>query len=162
MTKGSEALDENELEARRAEFLEELQPYTKKLGVTGVRANIVSAELCYQKGDYSTAITYWDAAANKDKKAYSAPIANYNKGVCYEQVGDLDNAALCYKTAAEFEDFILVNHAKFSYGRVLETQGKYAEAVSVYTELNDASPDDNWAQLAKTRIIALTVDNKIQ
>ena len=162
MTQGSDQLDDVELESKRVEFIEKLTPYAAKGGIVGVRANLICAELSFQKKDYANAITYWNNAETKGKKLYTAPIASFNKGVCYEQLGNLDEAANAYKVAADFEDYVMKNHAKFSYGRVLETQGKYADAAAAYTELNDNSPDDRWAQLAKTRLIALSVENKIQ
>ena len=162
MTNGSDQLEDAELEAKRAEFIEKLSPYAAKGGIVGVRANLICAELSYQKKDYENAITYWSAAETKGKKIYTAPIASYNKGVCYEQLGKLEDAELAYKAASENEEYIMKNHAKFSYGRVLETEGKYSEAAAVYTDLNDKFPDDRWAQLAKTRLIALSIENKIQ
>lgn len=159
---GSSSLESDELTARRNDALESLKVYTKKSGIVGVRANMLAAEIAYQLEDFDAAIDYWKATVAKDKKAYTAPLANYNLGACYEEINKLDEAANAYKAAAESKDFILMNHAKFSYGRVLETQGKYADAAVVYTDLNDKSPSDTWAQLAKTRLISLKVEGKIE
>ena len=158
----SSSLEEAELTARRDSTLEKVEKYTKKGGVAGVRANMLAAELAYQKKDYEAALAYWDAAAAKVKKSYTAPLANYNKAVCYEQLGKLDDAAAAYKAAVDVEDFVLRTHAMFSYGRILETKGQYAEAVKVYQELNDKNPSDTWANLAKTRIIDLKVEGKAE
>ena len=158
----SASLEEAELTARRDSILEKVADYTKKGGVAGVRANMLAAELAYQKEDYEASAAYWDAAASKGKKAYTAPLANYNKAVCYEQLGKLDDAAAAYKAAVDVEDFVLRTHAMFSYGRILETKGEYAEAVKIYQELNDKNPNDSWANLAKTRIIDLKVEGKAE
>lgn len=158
----SSSLEEAELTARRDSILEKIEGYTKKGGVAGVRANMLAAELAYQKEDYEASAAYWDAVATKDKKAYTAPLANYNKAVCYEQLGKLDDAVAAYKAAVDVEDFVLRTHAMFSYGRLLETKGQYAEAVKVYQELNDKNPNDSWANLAKTRIIDLKVEGKAE
>ena len=162
LTNGSAELDETALNARRDEVLAKLLPYTKKGSVSGVRANMLAAEIAYQKADYTAALGYWDAAASKDKKAYTAPLANYNKAVCYEQLNQLDEAAAAYKAAADVEDFMLRTHAKFSYGRVLETKGDFAGAAAAYQELNDSKPGDTWANLAKTRLIDLKVQGKAE
>ena len=53
-------------------------------------------------------------------------------------------------------------HAMFSYARVMETKGDYTEASAVYTELNDKYSDSEWANLAKSRLIALKNNGKIQ
>jgi len=162
LTNESVSLEADELNARRETAMTALAKYTKKGGVAGVRANMLAAEIANQKADYDAAISYWNAAAAKDKKAYTAPIANYNVASCYEQLGNLDEAAANYKKAADAKDFVLVTHAKFSYARVLETQGKYAEAVAAYTELNDSYPNDTWAKIAKTRIITLKSEGKAE
>ena len=74
----------------------------------------------------------------------------------------LEDAAANYKLAADSKSFALVPHAKFSYARVIEASGNKAEAITAYTELYDAYPNDNWGKLAKTRLIALKAQNKAE
>lgn len=162
LTNASAALETTELDARRATAFEKLVPYTKKSGVAGVRANMLCAELAYQQEKYDDAAEYWKAVAAKSKKAYTGPIANYNLGVCYEQLGKTDDAAAAYKKAADAEDFVLRSHASYSYGRILEGKGDFKGAVEVYTALNDRSPEDAWANLAKSRILILQVEGKAE
>ena len=158
----SMAADAAELDTRRTTGIEELQSLVGKSGIVGARANMLAAELSYQLEKYDEAASYWEVCAKKAKKTYISPIAYYNLGVCYEQLGKLDEATNSYKIAAENEDFVLNTHAQFSYGRTLETQGKYADAVAVYTELNDKNPDDSWANLGKTRILTLQAEGKAE
>jgi len=155
LTNGSAALEEAEVKARCETALEKVKPYTTKGGIAGARANMLAAEASYNLKNYADAADYWKAVASKAKKTYLEPIAQFNIGACNEELNNLDAAAEGYKAASENKEFVQKAHAKFSYGRVLETQGKYAEAVAVYKELNDSIPDDTWANLAKTRIIAL-------
>ena len=162
LTDGSGSLEDDELASRRDEVLEKLIPYTKKGGVAGVRANMLAAEIEYQKKNYETALEYWEAAAAKDVKAYTASLALYNAGVCYEALNKLEDAAESYKLAADDEEFVMRTHALFSYGRVLEAMGKYSDALSAYQELNDKFTDDNWASLAKTRILTLKIEGKAE
>ena len=49
----------------------------------------------------------------------------------------------------------------FNYARMLETKGDYATASAAYNELIDNFPNDSWANLAKSRIIALKKDGRI-
>lgn len=162
MTNGSSSLEDDELNARRDAALESLAAYTKKGGITGVRANMLCAEICFQQEKYEDALNYWKATAAKGKKSYTAPLANYNIAACYEELGNLDEAANAYKLAADAKNFALGTHAKFSYGRVLETKGDFAQAMTVYTELFNANPDDTWAKIAKSRMLTLQIEGKAE
>lgn len=162
LTTSTGVLTEEDLKAKIDETLNALAIYTKKAGVSGVRANMLAAELNYDKKDYQAAIENWKAAVSKGKRSYTAPIANYQIGVCYEQLNDLANAADAYKTAAETENFPLASHALFSYGRVLEAQGEYAKAVEAYQMLCDAFAKDEWASIAKSRILYLQTKGKVE
>lgn len=162
LTSNSSSLSGTELVAKEKETLAALEEFTKKSGVAGVRANMLCAEINYKNKEYKAAIDYWTAAANKDKSAYTAPICNYQLGVCYEQINDLDNALVSYKKAAETKYFPLASHALFSYARVLETKGEYAEAVESYEIICTAFDDDVWASVAKSRILSLQIQGKVE
>lgn len=162
LTHDSASLDESELNARRIDAIDNLAVYAKKGGIVGARANYLCAELTYQQKKYEDAATYYEATAKKAGKTYLAPVAYYNLGVCYEQLNKLEDAAENYKLAADSKSFALVPHAKFSYARVIEASGNKAEAITAYTELYDAYPNDNWGKLAKTRLIALKAQNKAE
>ena len=162
LTNGSASLSDDELASRRTKALEDLSAFVKKSGVTGVRANLLAADVAYQAGNKEDAIAYWKAAAKAGKKAYTAPIAYFNIGSCYEDLDKLDDAAANYKLAADDKNFAMRAHAAFNYGRVLEAQGKVTEAVETYTKLNDELPDDSFAKLAKTRIILLQLEGKTE
>lgn len=155
MTDDSQSLEEGELTARKIDALDKLQELVTKGGIVGARANLLCAEISYQMEKYEDALNYWKVAAAKSKKTYIEPIAYYQIAVCYEQLGNTEEAAINYKLAADSKEFALACHAKFSYGRVLESLGKTEEAIAVYTELNDSNPSDDWAKLAKSRLILL-------
>lgn len=155
LTSGSTALEEAELNTRCDTALSELAAFTKKGGIVGARANMLCADITYDQEKYAESIEYWKATAEKAKKSYLAPLAYFNMGVCNEELNNIETACENYKTAAQYKDFVLKAHAKFSYGRTLETLGKTEEAIAVYTELNDNSPEDSFAKLAKTRLIAI-------
>lgn len=162
LTVDSTKIEADEVETRKATALEALAPLAKKGGITGVRANLVLADLAYNDENYEDALNYWKAAAAKGKKSYTAPIAYYNIASCYEALDNIDEAANYYKKAVDAKDFVLRAHALFSYGRVLEAKGDYAGAVAVYNELQTVNADDTWAQLAKTRLIKLQIEGKAE
>lgn len=157
LTKNSSGLEESELSARRDAALEAVKPYLGKSGIGGVRANMFAAELSFSKEDFASALTYWNAAVSKGKKAYTSPLCFYNMGVCAEELGNFAEAAGYYKEAADTDGFILKSHAMFSLGRVYETLNDKDSALEAYNALVNESPDDTWAKLAKTRVLALGI-----
>lgn len=162
LTSGSSSLEESEIELRRQNAIEQAAAYTSKGGIAGARANMLCAELTYEQKKYEDSAAYWKACAAKAKKSYIAPIAYFNLGVCYEELGKLDDAAANYKLAADNTDFMLRPHAMFSYSRLVEAKGDFELASKAYNELLDAYPDNEWAKLAKSRLIALKNDGKIE
>lgn len=162
LTDKSSGLSDSEIAARLNTAFEKASAYTKKGGIVGARANMLCADITYQQKKYAESADYWKAAAEKSKKSYIAPLCYFNLAACYEETGNKDDAATYYKLAADDKNFVIRTHALFSYGRVLESKGDYANAAAAYTELNDNFSDDTWANLAKSRLIALKKDGKIE
>lgn len=162
LTSKSSDLEDAEIEARIATALEKAAPLTKKGGVVGARANMFCAELAFKQEKYEDAANYWKDAAAKAKKSYLAPISYFNLATCYENLGNVDAAMENYKLAADNNDFVMRTHAMFSYGRILEAKADYVKAAAAYTELNDNFPSDSWAKLAKSRLISLKNEGKIE
>ena len=162
LTKDGASLEGDALTARQDAALEQLASFTGKGGIVGVRVNMLTAELYFQKKDFESAKNAFLKAAAAKKNAYTAPLAYFNAAVCFENLGDLDNAIANYKLSSEAKDFALADHALFSLGRVNEAKKDYKAAQEAYKKLNDTHPDVQWAKLAKTRLIALKADGKIE
>ena len=162
LTSKSSDLEDSEIEARIATALEKAAPLAKKGGIAGARANMFCAELTFRQEKYEESANYWKDAAAKAKKSYIAPIAYFNLAVCYENLGKTDSALENYKLAADNKDFVMKTHAKFSYARILESKGDYAAASEAYKDLTDNFPSDSWANLAKSRLISLKNEGKIE
>lgn len=151
----------DELAARQETALSALAALTGKGGIVGTRANMLAGDLYFQRKDYESAKDAWLNAAGAKKHAYTAPICYFNAASAAENAGDLDTALDCYQKSADAAGFLLADHALFSVGRVLEAKQDYVAAADAYRRLNDASPDSDWASLAKTRIIALKASGSI-
>ncbi len=162
MTQKSSDIEEGEVATRLSTAFEKAEPYTKKGGIVGARANMLCADITYLQNKYEDSANYWKAAADKAKKTYIAPLSYFNAAACYEELGNLAEAEANYKIALDNKDFVMRSHAMFSYGRVLEAQSKYADALAAYKDLNSNFPDDSWANLAKSRIIALQNEGKAE
>ena len=126
LTNKSYDLSETEIAARQDKAVSSLSELVGKSGIVGVRANMLSAEIYYQKKDFENARSAWLAAAQKGKNTYIAPIALFNAASCSEELGNLDDAAAGYKSASEVKDFYEAAHALFSLGRVQEAWGQTA------------------------------------
>ncbi len=143
------------------DFLDEIQPYLNKKNVVGVRANMLAASIAFQKKDYENSKTYWLAAFASGKKSYTAPVCKYNAAVCCEELGDNTKAAEYYESASDAKDFLLVTHCLFSLGRVKEALNDFTGAAVAYNKLVDKYPDDEWTNVAQSRLIALKTEGKI-
>lgn len=161
LTSKSNDLEDSEIDARIATAIEKATPLAKKGGIVGARANMLCAELTFRQEKYEDSANYWKEVAAKAKKSYLAPLANFNLAVCYENLGNADAALENYKLAADNEEFVMRAHAIFSYGRILEVKGDYTAAAAAYNDLNDKFAGDNWAKLAKSRLISLKNEGKI-
>lgn len=163
MTTDASSLDDAALKARRLTAMEALKPLVKKGGAAGVRANMLAAEIAWQDGGYADAELYWKIAASKSggtKKgaAYTAPLALFNEAAALEECGKMADAAALYSQAANASDFMLKSTALFNLGRVQEELGEWDKARDAYSEL--AVMRDSWANLAKSRLIALDAAGK--
>ena len=150
-------VSEDELAAREEKALTALAPLTAKSGTIGSRANLLAAEIHFQKKDYEAARTAWLAAASTKKNAYTAPLAYFNAAVCSENLADNDAAVTYYTLASETKDFLLLDHALFNLGRVNEAKGDVNAAKAAYEKLTDAASGSNWVNLAKSRLLAFQI-----
>ncbi len=162
LTNKSYDLSETEIAARQDKAVSSLSELVGKSGIVGVRANMLSAEIYYQKKDFENARSAWLAAAQKGKNTYIAPIAFFNAASCSEELGNLDDAAAGYKSASEVKDFYEAAHALFSLGRVQEAKEDFVAAAASYQALVDKSPEDSWAKLAKNRLVSLKISGKVE
>lgn len=148
--------------AKEDELIAKAQAVADKKGpvVVKVRANILVAEIQYGRKNYEAARAAWLAAAEADKKSYTFGLCNYQCGICSDELGDYDNAVAYLNAAAESEDFADVPRALFNIGRIEESRGNYEKAAETYKKLFADYPSDQWATLAKSRLISLSVDGK--
>ena len=151
-------MDQDTAAKAESDFIANLESYVASKGKNNktIRVYMTLASKYMEKEDWQKSVDNWQAAASCDKKSYLAGIAEFNSGVCYEQLGDLEKALASYEKAAGNKNFHLIPHALFSQARVLEALSDSEKAVEVYTKIIDTYADDEWANLAKSRIIYLT------
>lgn len=162
LTNESKDLSDSEIAERQTLALDELAGLSEKAGVVGLRANMLIAEIKFSQKNYEEARAAWLKAISAKGNNYTTSLCYYNAAVCSENLNDSESAASYYKSASEDEDFLLVDHALFSLARVNETTKKYEDAKSAYEKLSTLHSSSSWAQLAKTRLIALKNSGNIQ
>lgn len=150
-------LSGDELKGVQDNALGQLSELSSKGGVVGIRANMLLGDLYLQQGRFEESRDAWIRSAEISKKSYTNAVSLYNAAYCFEKLGDLVSAEDFYGRAADFPDFLLVDHALFSLGRVCEASGKSDSAVEAYQRLNDLHPNSSWAKMAKSRIISLKI-----
>lgn len=153
--KDADDISSEDFVARQDKALADLESLVSKSGIVGIRANMLKAEILFEKNDFENSRSAWLKAAEAKKSAYTASICFYNAAVCAENLNDLNGAFDYYSKAVSNEEFYLVDHAYFSLGRVNEAKGDAEAALASYQKICDIHPASSWANLAKTRIIAL-------
>ncbi len=153
--KDADDISAEDFAARQDKALADLEALVSKSGIVGIRANMLKAEILFEKNDFENSRSAWLKAAEAKKSAYTASICFYNAAVCSENLNDLNGAFDYYSKAVSNEEFYLIDHAYFSLGRVNEAKGDAEAALASYQKICDVHPASSWANLAKTRIIAL-------
>ncbi|NLK45959.1 MAG: tetratricopeptide repeat protein [Treponema sp.] len=156
VSESSDSAKEDELIARAQAVVDKRNPT-----IVTVRAQMIIAEIQYSKKNYEAARTAWLAAAEADKKSYTYGLCNYQCGIASEELKDFDNAVLYLKKASEAENFSNVPRALFNIGRIEETRGNADKAAESYQKLVADYPSNQWSSLAKSRLITLSIEGKI-
>jgi len=162
LTDKANELSSEDLASRQSKALEELSSLASKGGIVGLRANMLIAEIKFSQKNYEEARAAWLKAISAKGKNYTTSLCYYNAAVCSEELNDTEKAISYYKAASDDEDFLLIDHALFSLGRVNEGAEKYTEAKAAYEKLFELRGTSNWGQLAKSRLIALKTEGKIE
>ncbi len=153
---------EEEIAAKEAETLSAVYVLAENnaKNPVGSRAYLLAAELEFKNKEYAKARTAYENAAAANEKAYTAPIAWYNAAICSEELGEIDSAIALIEKATDREDFVTAPRAMFNAGRMEEERGNYSSAKVWYNKINDKYPNDNWSNLAKSRLITLEAEGK--
>ncbi len=149
--------DQAAITASEDEVLESLQKYVKKGNKAFVRtrAFMLIADISFSRKDWATAQTSYMNAYLASPKAYTAGLNAYNAAVCADEAGKTDEAIELFTKALSTPGYTQNSRTKFNIARLEEQRGNAAAALEMYKSLIADSPDDEWALLAQSRIIAL-------
>ena len=148
-----------DMAAKEDALAEKLEKQAAANGRTyaGFRAYTTLGEIYVLRKDWEKAIAFYQKAGEAQQKSYTAGIAYFNAASCADELQQHDKALEFYTLSAASDDFSLKPRALFNIGRLEESLSHSDKAVEAYTELTEAYPDNDWALLAKSRIIALSI-----
>ena len=163
MITGTSALSDSELAPYYEATLKSVEPYTSKGGIVGARANLLKAEVEFRNKNFEAARTAYIVAASKVKKTYLAPICYFNAATACEELNDAAKAIEYYTLAAEDKNFADPTRAWFAVGRLKENSLDYVGAKEAYEKITAKdNTQDPWHNLAKSRLISMQIDGKIE
>jgi len=148
-----------DMTAKEDELVTKLEVCARSNGHTyaAFRAYTTLGEIAVLRKDWEKALTAYQKAAEVLPKNYTAGIANFNAAVCADELQQYEKALDLYTLSAASEDFPLKPRALFNVGRLEEQLSHPDKAVEAYTKLSELYPDNDWALLGKSRIIALDI-----
>ena len=163
LTKNGAAFSDSELVTAQDNALSELSSFLSKGGIVGARADMLAADIYFQKKDFSKSYDLWMTASAKVKGTYLESLCKYEAAVCAEGRGNLDDAVSLYKAVAEDKNFVDRSRAYFNLGRINESKDDYKAAKEAYDSIASLGyAGDKWADLAKSRLLQLQIDGKIE
>ena len=118
---------------------------------------MAEAEIYFTRKDWANAKDKYLAAESAAPAAYTAGLNLFNAAVCAEEMGDSDSAVEYLEKAVSLENFSLKTRALFNVGRIQENLGQVEKAIAAYERLTGDYAEDEWTNLAKSRLIQLSV-----
>lgn len=126
--------------------------------LTAQRARLQAAEILFGAGQYAAAQTQFESFLKADATSPLAGTARLGVGACQESLGKLDDALATYRQVKTgFPSTAEGINANFSSARVLELQGKLANAISAYQEVMNSPLAGSLASEAANRVALLKV-----
>jgi TolA-binding protein len=127
------------------------------------RARIIDASALAELERWQDATDRYVEVADQFPDTYLAPVSLMDAAVAAENGGDPERALeLHQRIVDEYEDESAeVPRALFSIGRINEQRDEIADAAEAYRRLVEDYPASSWTNLARNRIITLTVEGRI-
>ena len=148
-----------DMTAKEDALAEKLEKQAAANGSTyaAFRAYTTLGEISVLRKDWEKALAFYQKAGEALPKAYTAGIAYFNAAACADELQQYEKALELYTLSAASEDFPLKPRALFNIGRLEESLAHPDKAIEAYTKLTESYPDNDWTLLAKSRIIALSI-----
>lgn len=151
--------DEAKKNAATTDLLEKLKAFAKANGgFAAARAYSVIAGIRADRKEWSEATAAWLSAAEALPNSYLAPVSIYNAATAAEELGDGSRALELYaKCASTYEKtFSQAPRAYLAIGRLNEERKDFEAATAAYKKIVETWPNDSWAKIAHTRLLAVS------
>ncbi len=127
------------------------------------RARMIDARTLVELERWNDASAKYREVADFFPESYLAPVALMDAAVAAESGGDTDRTLeLLNRLVEDYGDESAeAPRALFSIGRILEQRGDVSDAADSYRRLIEGYPASSWTNLARNRIITLTVEGRI-
>ncbi|MFW6313901.1 MAG: tetratricopeptide repeat protein [Spirochaetota bacterium] len=127
------------------------------------RARMVDARALAELERWDEAATRYAEIADVFPESYLAPVSLMDAAVAAESGGDTDRTLeLLTRLIDEYgENSAETPRALFSIGRIREQRDEVSDAADSYRRLIEGYPASSWTNLARNRIITLTVEGRI-
>ena len=127
------------------------------------RARLIDAKALVELERFEEAAAIFLEVAEQASDTYLAPVSLMDAAIALEHAGDSDRALEIHRRLADEygDDTAEVPRALFSIGRLNEQADRVADAADAYRRLIDDYPASSWTNLARNRIITLTVEGRI-
>lgn len=128
-----------------------------------VRARMILAEGAFLLEDWQSAAQHFGMVADAVDGTYLGTVARMAAAISLENAGDTDGALAGFRAVAASEDlgYGFAPRALFSVGRIEESRDEIVAASEAYQSLIDDYPTSSWTNMARNRIITLTVEGRI-
>ena len=127
------------------------------------RARLVDAQALVELDRWDEAAERYLEVADQSAETYLAPVSLMDAAIALEHAGETDRALEIHRRIADEYDGETAEapRALFSIGRLSEQADRIADAAEAYRQLIDGYPASSWTNLARNRIITLTVEGRI-
>ncbi len=128
-----------------------------------IRASLIQADVLFELERWDEAAAQFAETAAIADDSYLGAVASMGAAVSYENAGNGEQALAVYGNLVDAfaEDSSFMPRALFNIGRIHEQSGSIVEAADSYNRLIDDYPTSSWTNLARNRIITLTVEGRI-
>ncbi len=159
------AADEEQRAELEPELFAEIEAIRDRFSGTygALRAAYIEAEMQFEMGRYSEALTAFERVADQYQDAHLAPRALLYAAFAAEELEELGRAEQLFQRIVERygAETPETPRALFGLARIFETGERFGEAADAYNELVEEYSASPWSNMARNRLIVLRAEERI-